>query len=54
MSKIYFFKLQTDVKEELRSLYFLLPTLKTRDVNKQNHLPKKIILSHHYGDQCSF
>jgi len=26
-----------DVKDERRTLYFILPILKTPDVNKQNH-----------------
>jgi len=50
MSKVYTKKLkkkkksrkQTNVKNLLRTLYFILPTLKTPDVNKQNHWRRKL------------
>jgi len=35
------YQIISDVKDELRTLYFILPTLKTADVNKQNRRRRK-------------
>jgi len=37
MSKVYTQKFNKKVKDQLRTIYILLPTLKTPDINEQNH-----------------